>query len=98
MSPRNKLECHFVTILCSATETKSKTLPEVRPRTLSGSHNRILDFSFDGGTENATKLHSNWAPGLIFVRSVYLFEPDASGGVCGLNLSGKRPEIKPNSI
>ncbi len=26
---------------------------------------RILDFSFDGGTENDTKLHDNSSPGLI---------------------------------
>ncbi len=26
---------------------------------------RILDFSFDGGTETVTKWYSNWFPGLI---------------------------------
>ncbi len=33
-------------------------------RILSSGHMRILYFSFDGGTENVTKLHSNSCPGL----------------------------------
>jgi hypothetical protein len=32
---------------------------------LSSSHILILDFSFDGGTDNFTKSHYNWSPGLI---------------------------------
>jgi hypothetical protein len=32
---------------------------------LSSGHMRILDFSFDGGTENVTKWHYNSSPGLI---------------------------------
>jgi hypothetical protein len=32
---------------------------------LSSSHIRILDFSFDAGTEHVTKWHSNYVLGLI---------------------------------
>jgi hypothetical protein len=32
---------------------------------LSSGHMQILDFNFDGGTENVTKWHYNLFPGLI---------------------------------
>ncbi len=32
---------------------------------LSGTHNRILDFSLDGGTKDVTKWHYNWFRGLL---------------------------------
>ena len=40
---------------------------------LSGSLMRILDFSFDGGTENVTKWHWNSFPGLILGAFCIIF-------------------------
>ncbi len=44
---------------------KNNTKQQISNNLLSISLMRILDFSFDGGTENVTKWHYTWSPGLI---------------------------------
>ncbi len=62
-----------------------------------GSHILILGFSFDGGTEHATKRHSKLSSGLILVGfSAPCFEPGPSEGVLGPSFAGKPPNIFQN--
>ncbi len=60
---------------------------------LSSGHMQILDFNFDGGTENVTKWHSNLFPGLIRGAFCAIFASLARfQGVLGPSLAGKRPK------
>ncbi len=55
---------------------------------LSSSHIRILDFSFDGGTENVTKWHYDWSLCTIFRAG-----PDGRGP--GAKFGRKTAENRP---
>ena len=64
---------------------------------LSGSHNRILDFSFLGSNRKRSRNGSRIClRGCLKVRSAPFFEPDPSGGVLGPCLAGKRIKTDQN--
>ncbi len=56
---------------------------------------RILDFSFDGGTENVTKWYSNWSPGLILGEFCTIFRAGPVWRGLGAKFGRKTAENRP---